>query len=312
MTEQWVKQQREVDSYNLFFSSFDGLSGHEALSDLGYRLVGNFVTVADSRRQIETEPDFVLFDGETALLIEIKSGTNINTRDIQQMERCNELSYESVVDFLRDAEFEAQLDPNELSSVEPVIVYYSDFLDECRTSPGCLDALNELSQYCTVLSQGKGEVLKIEEGGFENSELDSLLREGIQLPKLVDKKIYLTENANREILAYSIAHDLVLNNLGKNDRISISPSDVMERYRHREIPLEKVRDALRFLEKIGGCRQNADGEFVFGTHHLGNLLQVQAKLEQTRVKDYLDGEEANQMSLGEFAQATETNGGSEN
>ncbi|ELY26978.1 hypothetical protein [Haloferax volcanii] len=73
MTEQWAKQQREVDSYNLFFSSFDGLSGHKALFDLGYRLVGNFVTVADSRRQIETEPDFVLFDGETALLIEIKS-----------------------------------------------------------------------------------------------------------------------------------------------------------------------------------------------------------------------------------------------
>lgn len=175
-----------------------------------------------------------------------------------------------------------------------------------------MNALNELSQYCTVLSQGKGGVLKIEEGGFESSDLDSLLREGIQLPKLVDKKIYLTENANREILAYSIAHDLVLNNLGKDDRIAISPSDVIERYRHREIPLEKVRDALRFLRKIGGCRQNSDGMFVFGTHHLGNLLQVQTQLEQTRVRDYLDGDEANQMSLGEFAQATDMNGGSEN
>ncbi|WP_363467255.1 hypothetical protein [Halogeometricum borinquense] len=312
MTEQWVKQQREVDSYNLFFSSFDGLSGSDSLYDLGYRLVGSFVTIPDSRQQLEVEPDFVLFNGETALLVEIKSGENINSRDIRQMERCDELSYERVVEFLRDAEFSgSELDPNDLSNVEPIIVYYTDFIDDCRTSSGCTEALNELSQCCTVLSQDKGKSLKHEEGKLEDGELEATLRAGIQLPRLVDKKVYLTENANREILAYSIAHDFVLNNLGKDDRVKVTPTDVIERYRHREIPLEKVRDALQFLKMIGGCQRNADGEYVFDKHRTGKLLEVQSKLEKTRVKDYLQDEVEGQTSLGEFAPTAETNGGAD-
>lgn len=182
MTEQWVKQQREVDSYNLFFSSFDGLSGSDALFDLGYRLVGSFVTITDSRQQLEVGPDFVLFNGETALLVEIKSGGNINGRDIRQMERCNELSYENVVEFLRDAEFSGQgVDPNDLSNVEPIIVYYTDFIDGCRTSSGCTEALDELSQHCTVLSQDKGEALKHEEGELEDDGLECRDRRTVEL-----------------------------------------------------------------------------------------------------------------------------------
>ncbi|RDZ50450.1 hypothetical protein C5C07_19195 [Haloferax sp. Atlit-4N] len=310
MTEQWVKQQREVDSYNLFFSSFDGLSGAESLYDLGYRLVGSFVTIRDTRQQLIAEPDFVLFNGETALLVEVKSGENINERDKQQMERCNGISYETIVDFLRDAEFNDRgLDPNELNNVESVIVYYTDFIEDCRSSTGCSSALDDLKQHSAVLSQQKGESLTLAEGTLEDNELKTLLRNGIRLPMLVDKKVYLTENTNREILAYSIAHDLVLNNLGKDDRLSITPSDVIERYRHREVPLEKVTDALQFLEKIGGCQQNSAGSYQFDRHRVGKLMQVQSKLEDARVAEFLEsGQTKGQSSLEDFGSA-ETDGG---
>lgn len=303
MTVQWNKQQREVDSYNVFFSSFKGESSTSGLFDLNYRLVGSFMTVPDNREGIEVEPDMVLFNGETLLLTEIKSGTNINQRDIKQMEKCNQVSIEAAIEFLSDAEIESSgLDHNDLTNIEPIIVYWSGFIEECRDSPGCQGALSDLSEHCTILSQEKGGQLQIEESNITDTELEETLSDGLKLPTLPETNFYLTENVNREILAYSIAHDCVLPNLKRDSRIELAREDVIERYRHREIPLSKLDDALKFLEGIGGCSQVSDGVYRFEKARLSNLLSVTSQLEETRVLDYIGTEEEeSQTSLEEFS-----------
>ena len=92
-------------------------------------------------------------------------------------------------------------------------MYYRDFIEECRDLSNCSEALEEVSEHCTVLSQKKGGDLRAEEENIDDSELRDLLLDGISVPKLVDKMVYLTENVNREILAYAIVHDAVLNSI---------------------------------------------------------------------------------------------------
>lgn len=308
MTEQWDKQKREIDSYNVFFSAFKGRTEGESLYDLNYRLAGMFVEIRDPRNDVEVEPDFVLFNGSTLLLVEIKSGENINPRDIEQVEATKDLSIEAAIEWLRDADIQqAGYNPNGLNNIESTIVYYSEFLEECREYSNCSDALAELSEHCTVLSQEKGGVLQTEEERLDDPELHDLLSGGISIPTLVDKHIYLTENVNRETLAYSIVHDAILNSIGKDKEIAIEPDDIIDRYRHRQISRGKLNDALAFLRQIDACVK-VSGEYVFRTGNMANIMSVGDRLEETTVQEFLSEEEAEegQRTLSGFSEEAES------
>lgn len=298
MTEQWNKQRREVDSYNVFFSAFKGTNSSDGLRDLGYKQVGYFLEVEDTRQGVECEPDMMFYDGTNLLLVEIKSGRNVTPRATTQMERCDTLSIESASDFLSDAEVDAMgLDPNDLTNIEPVIVYYEDVMEECLESEGCRDELDNLSEHGSVLSQSKGGEVTAVKDSFESLTLSEIFSDGIELPALPETKFYLTENVNREILAYSIAHDAVLPNLSRESRITISPEDVIDRYRHRQIPLDKLADSLRFLSEIGACAGNGDGTYTFSKSRVSNLMSVESKLRQTRVLDFIQSQGSVQRTL---------------
>lgn len=106
MTEEWERQKREIDSYNVFFSALKGRSGTPCLFNLGYRLVGVFMRISDNRQRIVAEPDIVLYNGEKLLLVEIKSGTNIDQRAMDQLESASRISIEAGQTFLQDADLE--------------------------------------------------------------------------------------------------------------------------------------------------------------------------------------------------------------
>lgn len=294
MTEQWEKQKREVDSYNVFFSAFKGNTEGDSLFDLDYRLAGMFVEIKDARNDVEVEPDFVLFNGSTLLLVEIKSGRNINERDIEQMESSDDLSIEAGIEWLRDAKPEQKgYDPNGLNNIEPAIVYYQDFIEDCRDSPGCSDALDDIAEYCTVLSQEKGGELRAERERIDDDELRELLTDGISVPTLVDKHVYLTENVNREILAYAIVHDGILNSIGKDKEIAIKPEDIVDRFRHRQISSGKLNDSLAFLRQVGACVK-VSGEYVFRRSNLSDIMSLPDRLSETTVREFLSEEKADE------------------
>lgn len=308
MTEQWEKQKRELDSYNVFFNAFKGGIEDQSLYDLGYRLVGMFVNISDQRNDVEVEPDFVLFDGATLLLVEVKSGKNINSRDIRQMEESNKLSIEAAIEWLRDADIQGKgYDPNGINNIECSIVYYREFIEQCRDSSGCVKALEKISDHCSVLSQQKGGKLQVEKNQLDDPELNSVLSDGIAIPTLVDKVVYLTENVNREILSYSIVYDAVLNSLGKDSEIAIGADDIIEKFRHRKIPRGKLNDALAFLRQINACVK-ASNEYVFRTSNMSNIMSVSDHLSKTTVQEFLAGEEAEegQQTLTGFSKGAKS------
>ena len=301
MGGEWERQKREIDSYNTFYAAIKGEVADGGLSDLGFRLVGRFLRVPGSHADVEASPDFVLFDGETLLLIEVKSGENISTRDIEQMESAAAIGVEPAQKYLRETEISAKgHDPAGLSNIQPFIVYYEDFIEECYKSAGCRDSLQDLSTYAAVLSQDKGSRLRLVEGEVDSDGLSSRLEAGIKLLRLPDKNVYLTEGVEEECLAVSICLDLVQNNLGKG-RVTITETDVADRYKNRDIPLQKVSQVLEFLDEFGACRRTEDRAYEFTTGHMRNITSIEQALLDKRVDEWLDdGGTQEQSRLTDF------------
>lgn len=301
MNEDWSRQKRELDSYNTFFSAIKGEVTGQGFHDLGYRLVGRFLHVPDSRNDVEPSPDFLLYNGESLLLVEIKSGENIANRDIEQMKESNALSIEAAQDYLNDTEIRSRgLDPDKLRHVQTCIVYYEDFIEEeCKPFDGCVESLNELAGEAAVLTQDKASELRLESGEVADQSLKAALRDGIALPRIPDKNVYLTEGVEKECLAFSICHDCVMNNMGKG-RIRITAADVAEFYANREIPPRRVSRVLSFLHEVGACRRRDDGEYEFTTAHMSNIMEIEEKLRERNVDEWLGEEAPGQSSLGDF------------
>lgn len=300
MDEEWERQKREIDSYNIFFSAIKGEVTGQGLLKHGYRIVGRFLDIPDPYNEVEASPDFVLFDGETLLLVEVKSGENISERDREQMKECDQLGIEAAQNYLSDTDIQSKgYDPNGLRYIQPCIIYYEDFIEECKTFDGCEDALVELKEYAAVLTQDKGSVLQLEGGNVVSEDIDDVLSDGIPLPQLPDKNVYLTEGIEKESLAVSICYDCVQNNMGKG-RLTISETDIMEYYSNREIPMDRISDVLKFLDDVGACRETDDGQYEFTTGHMRNIVGIEQNFEDNLVDEWLEGEAESQKSLSDF------------
>jgi len=300
MNEQWERQKRELDSYNTFFAVIKGEITGEGLRDLDFRYVGRFLSIPDHRKGLEVEPDFVLYNGSTLLLVEVKSGSNIDDRTIQQMQDCDELSIEAAQEYLKDVEWtEPELDPNDLDTIQPCVVYYEEFVEECKDHQPCVEALNEVKEYAAVLTQQKGERLQLEGGRVGDEEFGDVVSDGFPLPEAPDKNVYLTEGVEPECLAFSVCLDCVVNNMGQG-RLTLSPSGVRNRYQNRELPMDRVRTVLRFLDEVGACRKTDDGEYEFTQAHLSTIVSIQEKLAEKPVSEWLDEDSDDQAGLDDF------------
>lgn len=300
MTEQFDKQRRELDSYNVFYSAIKGIDADEGLLDLGFRVVGNFMQVPGRDGNL-SDPDIVLYNNETLLLVEVKSGNSVESRDEKQMQRAGELSVEDGREFLKDTDFDDPvLDHTELTDIQPVIVYDFETILSCKQSASCKDRLTSMGENGGVLSQQKGGELELVQGTVSDNALESLLESGIALPKFPDTTLYLTENTNREILAYSICFDLVRPQFNTQNRVEVEPEDVYNRYRGREIKRRKLVDALQFLTQINACSNPSGQLYIFHRSDIGTIMSVTEKLEEKRVKDWLAGETSGQSSLDEW------------
>lgn len=302
MTRQWVKQKQELNSYNVFHSCIKGLDANTSLLDLGFRVVGNFLRISDNRQDVEAEPDVVLYNNETLLLVEIKSGNSVAPRDENQMERMGQISIEEGQNFLRDADLkDPLLEPTELSDIQPIIVYPLDTILSCRNSDDCISRMEDMGESGAVLSQEKGGYLQYEEGEISDNALRATLEQGISLPKHPDTSIYLTENTDREILSYSICMDLVRPQFHTTDIVEIQPDDVYERYRGREIKRRKLVDSLDFLDQIGACTNTSGNTYSFRQENIAEIMGVTEKLDEKRVSEWLGGEVDEQRSLEDYA-----------
>lgn len=301
--EHWERQQREIDSYNVFYSAFHGTNGGPTLKNLGFRRPLRFPEINVRGLSNSAEPDIAVYNGSTLLLTEVKSGGNVGERAVQQMERCASVTIEDAENYLKDSKMSNYgLDPNEISNVDPCIVFFEDrFKSDIENDPYDEQDLQSIKEDhdCPILTQKRDGLLTVERGSFQAATLDSFLTSGVPLPKIPPQTIFLNEGVEKESLAVSICFDHVLRDL-KHGRITLTPQDVEDLYPKRALDYRDIQDTLHFLSEVGACSNSNDDEYVFTQAHESNIFKVKNIVSEQRVDDFLD-EDGTNYSLDEFS-----------
>lgn len=283
------RQFREVDSYNLFYSIMTARA-EPCLAQRGWFCPIQFGKISDPFADVTVYPDFVLYDGDICLLVELKSGNNITSRDIRQMSRCNELTIDGVERELRDADVRAKTPYNgEVSTIDSCIIYQDmseEWLDDCLNEwESCRQSLEQLEQETAVLTQDFGGTLRRLTGEFESNRLQRLFTEGIQLPLNPKEEFMLTEAMEMEVLVVAIcdiwgeqalSHDMPIQTNVNEVRNFFSPPF--------NVPPEKVNRALFYLTKIGACRHVNNLTYEFSKDHVSEILSIKRTVFEERVE----------------------------
>lgn len=289
-----VRQFREVNAYNLFYSSL-GPRASPSLSEQGWRLPMMFYEINDTYEQITAEPDFVLYDGDCCLLVEVKSGNNINSEYVDQMERYNSVSIDGIEDEFESAEVTDKTPyDGDVLNLESCIVYQDideEWVQECRTqSEDCREMLEDLESEAPVLAQDYGGKLRCVAGQFESARLQSLFSEGIELPVNPKEEIMLTEQMEKEVLAVAICGAWGEQTMDHEGPVQTNVTEIRDHFAPRfNIPPQKVNRVLYYLTKIGACDHVEDFSYEFTRNHLSEILSIKETVRTERVESVLEG-----------------------
>lgn len=154
------------------------------MADLGWYAPLKFGEINDPYEDVVARPDFVLYDGDTCLMVEVKSGDNIDDRDITQMERCNRLSIDGVEEELHDADVQTKTPyVGDVQTIDRCIVYHDideEWIEDCRNGwENCQQQLEALEEQAAVLAQDYGGRLRRVAGEFNSGRLQRRFDQGI-------------------------------------------------------------------------------------------------------------------------------------
>lgn len=306
------RQRREVNTYNLFYSAVTARAD-PPLSSRGVRIPMMFPVLEDESegRDINAEPDFVLYDGSTCALCEIKSGRNINERDIKQMAQCDKVTIETAEEELKNAQIREKTEyDGTVSAVESVIVYQDmdeGFVEETRReSENFRDALERLTGHAVLMTQDYGGDLRVLEGDFSaDGAMQSALEAGVSLPENPPDEIMLTEGMEPEILAIAVTGIWGEQALDHEDGVTVSREMVRDFFapRHNVNPGD-LGLVFEFLEDINACEEVDTHRYEFRREHIPAILGIEEMVMEQRIEDYL--REDGQATIESF------NGGNSN
>lgn len=307
------RQRREVNTYNLFYSAVSARAD-PSLAAHGVRIPVMFPVVVNRPDDIRAEPDFVLYDGATCVLAEIKSGNNISDRHIEQMRQCARVDIETAEDALEDAQVREKTSyDGTVTTVEPIIVYQDfdeDRIEQLRKdSQSFREALDALTEYAVMMTQDYGGELRVLEGAFEgDGDLQSLLERGVELPENPPDQVLLTEGMEHEILAMAICDVWGEQAVDHEEGVVVSRTEVRDYFAPRHnVDLGDLDLVFEFLDEFGACDQVGNNRYEFTLDHVEAVLQVESQVMSESVEDYLHGPD--QTSLGDhFDGDDETNG----
>lgn len=297
------RQRREINTYNLFYSAVTARA-NPSLSAHGVRIPVMFPVIEDQSNSVRAEPDFVLYDGETCVLTEIKSGNNISQGHITQMEHCSSVSIETAEDALKDAKVRDKTDyDGSLSAVESVIVYQDlneEYVEEARdTSADFRTALDDITDHAVLMTQDYGGELRVLEGEFANNgSLQSVLRRGIELPQNPPDEVMLTENMEQEILAMAVCDVWGEKAVDYENGVEVTRNEVRDYFSPRHnVSLDDLTLVFEFLVEFGACDHVEDHCYRFTRDHIDKILTVESQVMSESVADYLHG--SDQSTLGD-------------
>jgi len=286
------RQFREVNAYNLFYSSLTPRAS-PSLYEKGWRLPMMFYEIDDTYSGIHAEPDFVLYDGDTCLLVEIKSGNNIEQDYIDQLERYNSISIDGMIEELEAAEVpeRTQYD-GDVRHIESCIVYQDmdeEWVKECRTAENCREMLEGMESESPILAQDYGGELRTIAGDFDSGRLDALFSSGVELPVNPKEEIMLTEQMEKEVLAVAICDSWGEQAIDHGDPVECNVSEVRDYFAPRfNIPPKKANRVLYYLSEIGACNHVEDLTYEFTRSHLSEILSIKQTVRDSRVEEVLD------------------------
>lgn len=297
----WERQRREIDSYNVFYSSFAGVDGGSNFTDLGFVSPLRFPEIPIRGWTVDAEPDFASFNGSTLLLPEIKSGKNVSDRIVKQMERCDAVTIEDAIDYLRNSGYFSRFgfDHNNLTAVEPCIVFTKDVYDNEIDVHYNEQRLSEIESYCPILTQSRGGELVVERGSFGEAGLDSFLKSGIELPAIPSTAVFLNEGVEKESLAVSLCYDVVIPDL-KGGEVVLKTTEIDDLYPSRAISIDDVLDVFNFLESISACEKIDSDTYRFSRDAQKEIFNVVDKVSEKRVDEHLHDLDDDQSDVTDF------------
>lgn len=289
----WVRQRREIGSYNTFYSAITGRASDDSFHERGYILVNIFPVIKDPRNEVEAQPDFLLYDGHSLLLVEVKSGNNIEERHISQITEFSKLSIERAENYLKETEpIRKSTYDGSVANIEPVIAYQGldqEYIQNCRNDwPDCQKKLEALEEAGPVLIQSRGGRLELVAGSFTSEEIQDWLNKGIELPANPKKEILLTEGMEAEALAVAICG--IWGQQAAKEDVQVSITDIRSHFDNRPIEPGRVRKVVHFLNEVNACEIVEKGTMKarFTQEHMDQILNIERKVAEKSVDAWLE------------------------
>lgn len=293
------RQRREVNAYNVFYSSVTDRA-NPCLTAHGVRVPLVFPRIEDHRNGVTAEPDFVLYDGESVVLIEIKSGNNVERRHVEQLRRNDAVDIQTAEQALDDAQVRTRTEHDgDVFAVETAIVYQDldeAYISEAKTASDRFQSLlADLTDHGVVMTQGRGAELRPLEGEFDQTgTVQRLLGDGVALPQNPPDQIVLTENMGHEILAVAIADIWGEAALDSDGGVTVSRNEVRDYFAPRHnVPLDDLTLVFDFLVEHGACSRLDPEEhrYEFRRDHIERVLTVEPTVMDQTVEECLHGSE---------------------
>lgn len=301
------RQFSEVNAYNLFLSAVSPRAS-PSLAEHGWRVPMTFCKIRDPYEDVAATPDFILYDGDICLFVEIKSGNNIEEPHISQLERCNAVSINGIEDEFETAEvIEGLPYDGTVRDTESCIVYQDideEWVSDCRNEwDDCQEMLERLEAEAPVLTQDYGGTLRRVAGQFDSGRLQRRFNEGIELPANPKEEIMLTEQMEKEVLAVAICGTWGEEAMDHENPVQTNVNEIRDHFSpHFNVPPQKVNRVLYYLTEIGACNHVEDLTYEFDYTHLGEILTIKEIVRNERVESILEG--VNEDHIPDERQAT--------
>lgn len=289
----WNRQKREITSYNTFYSTITGRAADNSFSDKDYILVNVFPSIPDTRQGLEVQPDFLLYNGSRLIMVEIKSGTNIEDRHVDQMQNFSNLTIEAAESYIKETET-VRRSPFEgnVNEIIPIISYEGldeEYIEKCRHDwPDCKEKLEALENEAPILTQSRDEELKLTAGTFESDDMQRWFERGIQIPKNPKKEIFLTEGMELESLAVAVSS--IWGQRATDEKVEISVTDVRSHFDQRAIEPGRVRKVFHFLDTIGACGLQEKNVPIaeFSEENMSVVLNIEQTVAEKPVDEWME------------------------
>lgn len=297
----WAKQRQHIQTHNLFYSAVFGEES-TGLVDLGFRIVGDFMYVPDTRNNVNIEPPYTLLDPNTVVFFDFITPGRISEGDIQRITRYNEIGLEAVESHLSRIQISEDHLGSDIDWFDHCTVMQEDqYINHQSGSAEQREHLRQLEDVSSIATVAPGTSLSLESRELRHSDLTELLNDGIQVPRSPPNIVYLTRNVRDESLAIGICEEIILNR-DLNGEVALNYEDVKNHF-GRDIQYEQLEDVFAYLRDIGACRKRRDdGKFLFTKYKLSQIMGCRHRLERESVEEHLSDDDADEEmpSLSDF------------